>query len=133
MQEWSVNDDADIAEWRRLRHWRQLLEPLVLIFERTNSACIGDCEKPKLIYQDKVTGEKITCCNLRYPWDRYHEIRKLERMLNSKVSTGRKPSRPTTRNREVESPLGDAYPRSHTGEYQQIQLRGKPKAKPKGH
>jgi hypothetical protein len=109
-------DDVDMAEWRRLRRLRTLLEPLASIFERTNSECTGDCDRPKVIYQDSETGVKITCCSLRHPWERYHEVKKLERVMHTRVSTGKKTFE-TARNRRVESPLGTAYPRSFTGTY----------------
>lgn len=131
-----------MAEWRRLRRLRTQLEPLAYIFERTNSACTGECDRPKVIYQDKDTGEKITCCNLQAPWERYHETRKLEKQMNSKVHLGRKPFE-TAKHRKIDSPLKEAYPRSHTGtwvgrklvvenqEAPEAEPHASPKAKPK--
>jgi hypothetical protein len=82
--------EHDLYELSKLRHQIVHLERLAYYYERYSGACTGRCERPAKILMCEDTGEYLMCCNLRPVFDRYHEARKMEKILDAKVRAERR-------------------------------------------
>lgn len=70
----------DLEELRRIRKLRRQLQFPAYLFERFGGGCSGECEHPVNITQ-AINGVHMTCCNLRPSFERYHELRGMERWM----------------------------------------------------
>lgn len=113
--------DANLQELRRLTKLLKQLEPLAVLFEQTNSSCVGECDHPQVAII-QCAGDKaieITCCNLRVPYERYVATRTLRRMLRRKVDNAQagRHEEAQKRRRELVQAMGlsKLHPRTHSG------------------